>query len=359
MSRTLDLFTPSRTRAGTTFGLLNPRNIQRAFNVGQQAASIARTAYNGLSDALRSPRIAAGSVRNFSQSHFTRPSNMARNSFTRTRYRGRRSRGRMPYRRRRRSRRAKPAQQFQRIIKRKSRGIRNLMRLCKSDNPNYVYDYASVGTLSASFDATKHTRMTCTINDMDRLKYFMTNADFTGESAAWSREFKPLKVWVKAIPKRAHLFASGDNTTIAEVKDDQLRFLTLWPKKHNLPASASLAGVPKVNIMTNAGIKFIKFEKRSATIMQHAPLIELSQTLSAGSSDAVVHVPLKSFPYMEYPAEAIRTKIQLCTFDAQLPQFYTSVTPTTEDKRELPKYEFEIHAIFKLRTRANNLLEVS
>lgn len=353
MSRTVALFTPSNTRAGTPYSALNPHTIRQAVNVGRQAASIVRTTYNGLHRLLASPRISAGAIR---QVQTSSNQNMPRFSRARNNYRRRNARPRMSRRRRRYRRRARQPQQLQRIIKRKSRGIKNLMRLCKSDNPNYVYDYASVGTLNASFDATKHSRFTASVDDFERLKYYMTISNTTASAIAFSKEYKCLKVWVKAIPKRAHLYASGPNTQIAEVRDDQIRALAIWPLKHQRAKDETLAGVTKKTLTTQAGIKYVKFEKRSGTIMQHAPLVEVTQNIN-GSSSVNTYVPLHSFPWLEYQAQAERQKIQVATFDCQLPQFYTSVTPTSGDTRELPKYEFEVHAIFKVRTHANNLME--
>ncbi len=127
MSRTVDLWTVGpRTRNSPGGFLLTPNNVRRAVNTGRQLANAANQVYNSVSNLVRSPRIAAGSVRQ----------EMVR-SVRRSNYR--RARGRRARRTRmrggnRRNRRVKARTNFARKVKRASRGTSSLMRKAKSEN---------------------------------------------------------------------------------------------------------------------------------------------------------------------------------------------------------------------------------
>ncbi len=132
--------------------MLTPNNVRRAVNTGRQLANAANQVYNSVSNLVRSPRIAAGSVRQ----------EMVR-SVRRSNYR--RARGRRARRTRmrggnRRNRRVKARTNFARKVKRASRGTSSLMRKAKSENnERYHYDHVHFGDSLAGSYSYKTTKI--------------------------------------------------------------------------------------------------------------------------------------------------------------------------------------------------------
>lgn len=347
MSRTVSLYAPSTTRAGTAFGLLTPRNIHRAVNAGQQAANLARNIYQGISNTLRSPRISAGSIRN--------NQDMPRFQRSRARRSIRSARSRVRRRRYGRNRRSRNPERLIRVIKKKSGGIRKLMRLAKGNNPNYVYDIVSLGQISGSYEKITRLRLCANLTEFPQINGAMSALALPNvQYSSYRREFKPLKVWVKFIPKRAHTIKMGNVDKVPEVVDGQIPYLHTWPLQHSRAdfGQTVQTGIEPYSVKRASGVKYIPFNKISASIMKHAPFYEKVETIVAGSTTTTLDTPLNSVPWLDY---VNFDKFTVGNVDVQLPQFY-SATPTT-DTRETPKYEIQLHIIGKFRTFTNNLLE--
>lgn len=346
MSRTVALYAPSTTRAGTAFGLLTPRNIHRAVNAGQQAANLARNIYQGISNTLRSPRISAGSIRN--------NQDMPRFQRSRARRSVRSARTRVRRRRYGRNRRSRNPERLVRLIKKKSGGIRNLMRLAKGNNPNYVYDVVNVGQITGSYTKIVRLRVAAALNEFPNINGAMVATELPNvQYSPYRKEFKPLKVWVKFIPKRAHTIRNGIVDQVPEVVDGQVPYLHAWPLVHNREdhGTTEQTGIEPYSVKRATGVKYISFNKISASIMKHAPYYEKVETIGVGAATTTIETPMKTPPWMEF---SNFNKFTVGNIDVQLPKFYTA---EAIDTRETPKYEIEIHIIGKFRSFSNNLLE--
>jgi len=346
MSRTVALYAPSRTRAGTVFGLLNPRNIQRAVNAGQQAANLARNIYQGISSTLRSPRISAGSIRN--------NQDMPRSSRNSNRRSFRSARPRVRRRRFRRNRRSLVKNPLLRKIKQKSRGIRKLMSLAKGDNPMYIYDYVQVGTIAGSYSQANRIRVNAKLTEFKQINGYMSTGQTQVEFSPYYREFKPLKIWIKVIPKRAHQMVNGNVDKVPEVVDKQIPYLTMWPLQHSREDTGDTVqtALPTYNIKRAQGVKYVSFNKKTGTIMRHAPFFEVTNTINSDGASVATYTPLVNVPWLE---AGTFNKIAVGSCDIQLPQFYSA--DAAAEKRETPKYEVEVHIIGKYRLRSNNIME--
>ena len=349
MSRTVDLWTPGVTTRNTPGGfLLNPNTIRAAVNTGRQAAEVARNAYTTVSNLLRSPRIAAGSIRPV----YRRMPN--------PRYRGRRNwrrRGRFGRRRtyRRFSRRIRrPKTSLARSIKRRNLGLSRLISRAKNpENIKLQYDVVHLGEITGSYTSSVMKVFNAKPSDFPKIVYFCTTSASTANVTSFFREFKILACWIKAVPKRAMNIRNA--TTFPEVVDQAPPFLQMWPMAHNRNEDlTTYTALTNYRLKTSTDLKRVSFAKSTGTIMRHAPYYE--DVISVASNGVTKNMyQRKRLPWMEY--DDVTNPIAFGCFAAQLPQFYTS-TPATET-RELPKYTFEMHIVFALRNLANSPDEIA
>lgn len=348
MSRTVDLWTPTvRTRNSPGGFLLTPSNVRRAVNTGRQLANAANQVYNSVSNLVRSPRIAAGSIPQQQMVRSIRNSNYRR-------ARGRRSRRPRMRRQYRRNRRGRGRTSLARKINRQKRGTNSLMRRAKSENnAKYHYDNVHFGdVLEGSFNYKTTKIFTAAASDFPALSQYAATAPLTNNVTPFYREFRIRKVWIKIHPKRAHFLRNGTNTP--EVKDREFSYLICWPLSHTRASNASVNNISDYRLQTDpAPKKFISFNKMKATIMSHGAFYEEATTLS-GPDNPTIYKPTKYMPWMEFSELG---KIRFGSFAAQLPHFHSKDPPN--DERELPKFTFSIHIIFEMRSRANTIAEIT